>query len=198
MTKISDQPIPQHPIVVLPIIYDIGNQITQLVDRRDLNTHGMMMQAANLHLRKFLEKRGVATTDSSLYAAIHDLLSNLTLPMPQIPGQPGPMPGGPPFMQGPMAGQQNQQMPMQSMGQQQHLPPDHPQAMNPQGMGQSMGGQGMGGQGMGGQGMIGQPGMGGQGMGGQPGMGGPNMGGQPGLQMNQGYGMGQMGGQMNE
>lgn len=146
MTRITDQPLQQHPIVVLPIIYDIGNQITQLVDRRDLNTPGIIMQAANIQLRKFLEKRGVSTSESSLYAAIHDLLSNLSL---QIPGQQGPMPGGPPFMQGPMQGPPNQQMPINQMGpgQQMNLPPDHPQAMNQQGMGVQQGmnqGYGMG------------------------------------------------------
>lgn len=129
LTRITDQPLQQHPIVVLPIIYDIGNQITQLVDRRDLNTPGIIMQAANIQLRKFLEKRGVSTSESSLYAAIHDLLSNLSL---QIPGQQGPMPGGPLFMQGSM-----QQMNIP--GQQMNLPPDHPQAMNQgYGMGQIM------------------------------------------------------------
>jgi len=141
LTRITDQPVQQHPIVVLPIIYDIGNQVTQLVDRRDLNTPGIIIQAANMQLRKFTE-RGVPTTESSLYAAIHDLLSNLTL---QMPGQPGPMPGGPPFMQGAMSGPP-QQMPINQMGpvQQMNLPPDHPQVMNPQVMNQVMGGpQGM-------------------------------------------------------
>lgn len=130
-----DQPIAHHPIVVLPIIYDIGNQVTALVDRRDLSTPPFIMHSAAMQLRKFMEKRGVATSESSLYAAIHDLLSNLTLQT----GQPQQMPGAPPFMQGqvgPMAGMQNQPMPMQQMGPGPSMAPDHPQQiMNPQVMG---------------------------------------------------------------
>lgn len=118
------------------------------------------MQTASFQLKKFMDKRGVSTTESSLYAAIHDLLSNLTL---QVPGQqqvPGPMPGGPPFMQGNVGPMPAGQMPMQmGPGQGMNLPPDHPQMMNQQGMGQVMQGQ---------------------------------------QQMNQGYGMGQMGGPSNE
>lgn len=168
LTRITDQPAPQHPIIVLPIIYDIGNQITQLVDRRDLNTPGFIIQAANIQLRKFLDRRGVATTESSLYAAIHDLLSNLTLNMPgQQQGMPGgPMSGGPSFMQGNivpgMPGPPIQQMPqLQQMvpGQQMNLPPDHPQVMNQQVMQQQQMNQGYGQMGqMGGpQGQMGGP-----------------------------------------
>lgn len=115
----------QHPIVVLPIIYDIGNQVTTLADRRDLNTPGIIMQTANFQLKKFMENRGVATTESSLYAAVHDLLMNLTLQVPGQPQQqPQQMPGGPPFNVGP-------QMPVQMMNQQgmgQGMP--GPQQMN--------------------------------------------------------------------
>lgn len=162
LTKITDQPIQQHPVVVLPIIYDIVNQITQLVERRDLTTPAIIMSEANAQLRRFLEQRGVPTAESSLYAAIRDLLSNLSL---QIPGQ-QPLPVGQPmpYMQGnvgPMV-VPNQQMPMQQMGPggpgpQMNLPPDHQQVMNPQVMRQIAG-----------------------------------------QQMNQGYGMGQMGGPSNE
>lgn len=140
LTKITEQPIAQHPIVVLPIIYDIGNQLTTLVERRDLNTPPFIMHSVAIQLRKFLDKRGVATSESSLYAAIHDLLSNLTLQT----GQPQQMPGAPPFMQGqvgPMGGMQNQQMPLQQMVSGPPMALDHPQQiMNPQVMGQVMGG----------------------------------------------------------
>lgn len=141
LTRITDQPIQQHPIIVLPIIYDIGNQVTQMVERRDVTTPMFIIQAANGLLRKFLEKRGVPTTESSLYAAIHDLLTNLTL---QIVGQQQiPMQGGP-YMQGnigPMTGPPNQQIPLQQMGQvsQMGIPRDHQQqVMNQQAMGQPM------------------------------------------------------------
>jgi hypothetical protein len=135
LTRITDQPLKQHPIVVLPIIYDIGNQITTLADRRDLNTPGIIMQTANFQLKKFMEKRGVSTTESSLYAAVHDLLMNLTLQVPGQPQQqPQQMPGGPPFnvagqMPGPMMVGPNQGM--------MNPGPDH-QMMNQQAMGQGM------------------------------------------------------------
>lgn len=77
-----DQPPSNPPTVLLPLIYDIGSQTTQLADRRDLNTPPIIIQAANMQLRKFMESRGVSNEPSSLYAAIHDLLTNLQLPMP--------------------------------------------------------------------------------------------------------------------
>lgn len=129
----------QHPIVVLPIIYDIGNQVTQMVERRDVTTPMFIIQAANGLLRKFLEKRGVPTTESSLYAAIHDLLTNLTLQM--VGQQQVPMQGGQPYMQGQLQGQPNQQIPLQQMGQvpQMGISRDHQQqVMNQQAMGQPM------------------------------------------------------------
>lgn len=152
----------------------MNSQHTQPVDRRDLSTPAFIMQAATIQLRKFLEKRGVPTTESSLYAAIHDLLMHMTL---QMPGQPGPMqPGGPQFMQGNPQGPMPGHMipgggPQMIPGPQGMNMPDHPQGMNPQAMNpQAMNPQVMNPQAMG----------------------------QMGGQMNQGYGMGQMGGPSGE
>lgn len=142
-----DPPIQQHPIVVLPIIYDIGNQVTQMVERRDVTTPMFIIQAANGLLRKFLEKRGVPTTDSSLYAAIHDLLSNLTL---QMVGQQMPLQGGPshmpvPMQVGPTSAPGNQQFMLQHQVPPMGIPREHQQqVMNQQAMGQVMEGYGMG------------------------------------------------------
>jgi hypothetical protein len=74
---------------MLPFIYDMGAQILQLAERRDVNTPMIIMQAVNMQLRKFLEKRPQALTESTLYASVVDLLSNLSFPMPgQQPQQP--------------------------------------------------------------------------------------------------------------
>lgn len=71
-----------HPIIMLPFIYDMGAQVLQMAERRDVNTPMIIMQAVNMQLRKFLEKRTGLTSESSLYAAVVDLLSSLTFPMP--------------------------------------------------------------------------------------------------------------------
>lgn len=78
-----------HPIIMLPFIYDMGAQVLQMAERRDVNTPMIIMQAVNMQLRKFLEKRTGLTSESSLYAAVVDLLSSLTFPMPGQ--QPGPL-----------------------------------------------------------------------------------------------------------
>lgn len=74
---------------MLPFIYDMGAQVLQMAERRDVNTPMIIMQAVNMQLRKFLERRTGLTSESSLYAAVVDLLSSLTFPMPGQ--QPGPL-----------------------------------------------------------------------------------------------------------
>lgn len=59
------------------MIYDIANQVTQIVDRRDGTTPNSILQTAMVLLKNFLERRGMPTTESSLAAAIQDLLMNL-------------------------------------------------------------------------------------------------------------------------
>lgn len=89
LTRITDQPM-THPIIMLPFIYDMGAQVLQLAERRDVNTPMIIVQAVNMQLRKFLEKRAGMNAESTLYAAVVDLLSNLSFPMPgqQQPQQP--------------------------------------------------------------------------------------------------------------
>lgn len=88
LTRITDQPM-THPIIMLPFIYDMASQVLQLAERRDVNTPMIIMQAVNMQLRKFLEKRAGMNSESTLYAAVVDLLSNLSFPMPgQQPQQP--------------------------------------------------------------------------------------------------------------
>lgn len=83
---------------MLPFIYDMGAQVLQMAERRDVNTPMIIMQAVNMQLRKFLEKRTSLNSESSLYAAVVDLLSSLTFPMPGMPGQ--QIPQQQPVMQG--------------------------------------------------------------------------------------------------
>jgi hypothetical protein len=87
------------PIIMLPLIYDISLQVLQLIERRDVSTPMIIMQAVNLQLRKFLDKRTGLNSESSLYAAVLDLLSNL-LPAQQPPQMQGQFM---PQMQGQMA-----------------------------------------------------------------------------------------------
>lgn len=124
---------------MLPFIYDMGAQVLQLAERRDVNTPMIIMQAVNMQLRKFLEKRAGMNTESTLYAAVVDLLSNLSFPMPgQQPQQPVMQgnvnvptgqfisPGMPPQMQ-----QMPQMAPVNPM--QPQVPPQMGGPMNPMG-----------------------------------------------------------------
>lgn len=136
LTRIIDQPM-THPIIMLPFIYDMGAQVLQLAERRDVNTPMIIMQAVNMQLRKFLEKRtgmnSPMNTESSLYAAVVDLLSNLAFPMP------GQMPQVPVQQQGVM-GPGNVNVPTG-----QFLSPGMPQQMQqiPPQMAPQMGGGGV-------------------------------------------------------
>lgn len=118
LTRITDQPI-THPIIMLPFIYDMGAQVLQLAERRDVNTPMIIMQAVNMQLRKFLEKRTGMNTESTLYAAVIDLLSNLSFPMPGQqsvgPVMQGNVNVGGQFMNPPGMQPQMQQMPPQQM-----------------------------------------------------------------------------------
>ncbi len=102
----------------------MGSQVLQLAERRDVNTPMFIMQAVNMQLRKFLEKRVGMGPESTLYAAVIDLLSNLSYPMPGQQQQPqammqGQVPTGQ-FISPGMSPQMQQQMggvnPMNPMG----------------------------------------------------------------------------------
>jgi hypothetical protein len=126
-------PIQNHPTIVLPIIYDIANQMTQIADKRDGTTSGSILQTAMVLLKNSLERRGMPTTESSLVAAIQDLLINLPYPG-QNPG-PNQMQGNP-MQGGPMQGNPMQGNPMQGMSGQ-YQPPNPQQ--NPMGVQPGMG-----------------------------------------------------------
>lgn len=121
---------------MLPLIYDMITHGLTLAERRDVNTPIIIMQAVSLQLRKFNEKRGMNSGETTLYSAVLDLLANLSFPMPGPPI--GPNQGGqfiPPQMQ------QQQMHPME-------IPPQGPPHM-------MMGNMNMGGMNMGGGGGVG-------------------------------------------
>lgn len=74
--------------VVLPLVYDFTNNITQLAERRETATGNMgglgpLAHTASMMLKRFAEcshMMGLQPGECSIYPAIRDLLSNLTLP----------------------------------------------------------------------------------------------------------------------
>lgn len=130
------------------------NQSTQLVDRRDLSTPSAIMAAAQAYLKNFNDRRGMPTSDSSLFAAIQDLLMNLPFPGLNIapqgmnPGMNIPNQGmnasvmpGQNFPVGPM-GPQNPQMNPQ-MGGMPQMVPNQPGMVQPMMNQQQYGNMGM-------------------------------------------------------
>lgn len=75
--------------VVLPLVYDFANNITQLAERRDaagsnLGGLGPVAHTANMMLKRFAEcghmMGGLQPGECSIFPAVRDLLVNLTLP----------------------------------------------------------------------------------------------------------------------
>jgi mediator of RNA polymerase II transcription subunit 14 len=64
--------------VVLPLVYDVSTNMTQLAEKRDAGP-ASATAAASLQLKRFMECSG-GVMESSLYPAVRDLLSNLSLP----------------------------------------------------------------------------------------------------------------------
>jgi mediator of RNA polymerase II transcription subunit 14 len=68
------------PSMVLPLVYDLQTNITQMAEKRDQN-HTPASAAVNLHLKRYAEYHTSANHDqNSLFPAIRDLLANLVLP----------------------------------------------------------------------------------------------------------------------
>ncbi|XP_046742942.1 mediator of RNA polymerase II transcription subunit 14 isoform X1 [Diprion similis] len=79
------------PSLVLPLVYDLTNNLTQLAEKRDPGP-ASATAAASLQLKRFAEY-GANPTECSLFPAVRDLLANLTLPsetpvMPQVVASP--------------------------------------------------------------------------------------------------------------
>nr|XP_024219259.1 mediator of RNA polymerase II transcription subunit 14 [Halyomorpha halys] len=64
--------------LVLPLVYDISNNMTQLAEKRDPGS-GSAITAASMLLKRFLDCTNLHS-ECSLFPAVRDLLANLTLP----------------------------------------------------------------------------------------------------------------------
>ncbi|XP_053601349.1 mediator of RNA polymerase II transcription subunit 14 [Plodia interpunctella] len=73
--------------LVLPLVYDMQQNVTQLADKRDSQPH---LIAVALHLKRFSEFNQ-SHTECTLWPAVRDLLTNFTLPQ-----EPPPAPAPPP------------------------------------------------------------------------------------------------------
>lgn len=91
--------MPESPPQILPLVYDNTTKVTQLAERRELQTWSTT--AINQHFRRFAEQYSVNNmqAESTLFMAVQYLLTHLTLPNetqpnPQAGGPVGNMPGG--------------------------------------------------------------------------------------------------------
>ncbi|RLU24369.1 hypothetical protein DMN91_002457 [Ooceraea biroi] len=67
------------PSLVLPFVYDVTTNLTQLAERRDLSPPPPAITAASMQLKRFAEY-GANQSECSLFPAVRDLLANFTLP----------------------------------------------------------------------------------------------------------------------
>lgn len=72
------------PSLVLPLVYDVSTNLTQLVEKRDPGP-ATTLTAASMQLKRFAEY-GLSHNECSLFPAVRDLLANLILPTepPQV------------------------------------------------------------------------------------------------------------------
>lgn len=71
------------PSLVLPLVYDVSTNLTQLAEKRDPGP-ATAMTAASMQLKRFAEF-GLNHNECSLFPAVRDLLANLILPSePQV------------------------------------------------------------------------------------------------------------------
>ncbi|XP_031837631.1 mediator complex subunit 14 [Nomia melanderi] len=81
------------PSLILPLVYDVSTNLTQLAEKRDPSP-ASAMAAASLQLKRFAEY-GANQSECSLFPAVRDLLANLTLPSePPVMPQVVPSPAG--------------------------------------------------------------------------------------------------------
>jgi len=66
------------PSLVLPLVYDVSTNLTQLAEKRDPGP-ASATTAASLQLKRFAEF-GVSHNECSLFPAVRDLLCTLSLP----------------------------------------------------------------------------------------------------------------------
>lgn len=70
------------PSLVLPMVYDVNSNITQIAERRD-PVQSIATSAASHQLRRFADYPSHG--ECSLFPAVRDLIMNLTLPNEQQP-----------------------------------------------------------------------------------------------------------------
>ncbi|XP_050305905.1 mediator of RNA polymerase II transcription subunit 14 [Anthonomus grandis grandis] len=97
ITRLGYPPNADPPSVVLPLIYDIAGNITQLAEKRDIISPPTMTQAGAV-LRHFCQMNA-GTLDCTVYPALREILMNLTFP--NEPQQQAAPPGGVPQIQSP-------------------------------------------------------------------------------------------------
>ncbi|KAJ4436558.1 hypothetical protein ANN_16590 [Periplaneta americana] len=95
------------PSLVLPLVYDVSTNLTQLAEKRDPGP-ASATTAASHQLKRFAEF-GVSHSECSLFPAVRDLLANLILPSEpptQVASSPAPTMQPSPAMQmhSPMTG----------------------------------------------------------------------------------------------
>lgn len=74
------------PSLVLPIVYDVSTNLTQLAEKRDPGP-ASAITAASHQLKRYAEF-SLNMNECSLFPAVRDLLANLVLPSePQIQPQ---------------------------------------------------------------------------------------------------------------
>ncbi|KAF7268704.1 mediator complex subunit 14 isoform X1 [Rhynchophorus ferrugineus] len=88
ITRIVYPPSMEPPSVVLPLIYDIAGNTTQLAEKREAGPVPAMTAASQL-LRHFCQMHA-SSMECTVYPALKELLQNLILPT-----DPQPSPGGP-------------------------------------------------------------------------------------------------------
>jgi len=66
------------PSLVLPLVYDVSTNLTQLAEKRDPGP-ASATTAASLQLKRFADF-GVSHNECSLFPAVRDLLCSLSLP----------------------------------------------------------------------------------------------------------------------
>lgn len=67
------------PSLVLPLVYDVTTNLTQLAEKRDPSP-ATAIAAASMQLKRYVDYGGVNQSECSLFPAVRDLLANLTLP----------------------------------------------------------------------------------------------------------------------
>ncbi|XP_076298705.1 mediator complex subunit 14 [Lasioglossum baleicum] len=99
--------------LVLPLVFDVNTNVTQLAEKRDPSP-ASAMAAASLQLKRFAEY-GANQAECSLFPAVRDLLANLTLPSdpPTVMSQ---------VVQSPAGGQVTPTQQIQSPAMQLHSP----------------------------------------------------------------------------